>query len=93
MRMEEAVRKMTSLAASRVGLLDRGILRPGTYADITVFDAQTIKDVATFQDPMHYSTGVKYVFVNGRPVVWDGAITEERPGRPLRGPGYQAKRP
>jgi len=93
MRLEEAVRKMTSLAASRVGLLDRGILRPGTYADITVFDARTIKDVATFQDPMHYSVGVKYVFVNGRPVVWDRAITEERPGRPLRGPGYQAKRP
>lgn len=93
MRMEEAVRKMTSLAASRVGLLDRGILRPGTFADITVFNAQTIKDVATFQDPMHYSVGVKYVFVNGRPVVWDGAITEERPGRPLRGPGYQVRRP
>lgn len=91
MRMEEAVRKMTSLAASRVGLLDRGILRPGTFADITVFNAQTIKDVATFQDPMHYSVGVKYVFVNGRPVVWDGAITEERPA--LRGPGYQVRRP
>lgn len=91
MRMEEAVRKMTSLAASRVGLLDRGILRPGAYADITIFDPQTIKDVATFQDPMHYSLGVKYVFVNGRPVLWNGAITAERPGRPLRGPGYVPK--
>ena len=87
-RLEEAVRKMTSLAASRVGLLDRGILRPGTFADITVFDPNTIKDVATFSDPMHYSTGVKYVFVNGRPVIWEGTITEERPGRALRGPGY-----
>jgi N-acyl-D-aspartate/D-glutamate deacylase len=93
MRMEEGVRKMTSLAASRVGLRDRGILRPGTFADITVFNAQTIKDVATFQDPMHYSVGVKYVVVNGRPVVWDGAMTEERPGRPLRGPGYLVRRP
>ena len=91
MRMEEAVRKMTSLAASRVGLLDRGILRPGMYADITVFDPQTIKDVATFQNPMHYSVGVKYVFVNGRPVVSNGSISGERPGRPLRGPGYLAK--
>jgi N-acyl-D-amino-acid deacylase len=91
MLMEEAVRKMTSLAASRVGLRDRGLLRPGTYADITVFDAQTIKDKATFQDPMHYSVGVKYVFVNGRPVIWNGDMTEERPGRPLRGPGYQTK--
>lgn len=90
MRLEDAVRKMTSLAASRVGLMDRGILRPGTYADVTVFDAHAIKDVAAFNDPMHYSVGVEYVFVNGRPVVWDGKITEERPGRGLRGPGYQA---
>jgi N-acyl-D-amino-acid deacylase len=93
MSLEEAVRKMTSLAASRVGLLDRGILRPGAFADIAVFDPKTIHDVATFSDPMHYSTGVKYVFVNGRPVIWDGAITGERPGRPLRGAGYQSKQP
>lgn len=89
MRLEEAVRKMTSLAASRVGLLDRGILRPGMIADITVFDPNTIRDVATYNDPLHYSTGVRFVFVNGRPVVWDGTITDERPGRALRGPGYQ----
>jgi dihydroorotase/N-acyl-D-amino-acid deacylase len=91
MSVEEAVRKMTSLAASRVGLMDRGILRPGAFADIAVFDAGNIRDAATFSEPMHYSVGVKYVFVNGRPVVWDGAITDERPGRPLRGAGYQAK--
>ena len=91
MSLEEAVRKMTSLAASRVGLLDRGILRPGAFADIAVFDPKTIRDAATFSDPMHYSVGVRYVFVNGRPVVWDGAITDERPGRPVRGAGYQAK--
>jgi N-acyl-D-amino-acid deacylase len=91
MSMEEAVRKMTSLAASRVGLLDRGILRPGAFADIAVFDPKTIRDAATFSDPMHYSVGVRYVFVNGSPVVWHGAITDERPGRPVRGAGYQAK--
>ena len=91
MSLEEAVRKMTSLAASRVGLLDRGILRPGAFADIAVFDPKTIRDAATFSDPMHYSVGVRYVFVNGRPVVWDGAITDGRPGRPLRGAGYQMK--
>lgn len=91
MSLEEAVRKMTSLAASRVGLLDRGILRSGEFADITVFDPKTIRDTATFSDPMHYSLGVRYVFVNGRPVMWDGAITDERPGRPVRGAGYQAK--
>jgi len=90
MRLEEAVRKMTSLAVSRVGLLDRGILRPGMIADITVFDPRKINDAATYNDPLQYSTGVRYVFVNGRPVVWEGAITEERPGRALRGPGYTA---
>ncbi|HEX8872730.1 MAG TPA: amidohydrolase family protein, partial [Candidatus Acidoferrum sp.] len=90
MRLEEAVRKMTSLAASRVGLMDRGILRPGFFADIAVFDPKTIQDAATFNDPLHYSRGVRYVFVNGRPVIWEGKITEERPGRALRGPGYHA---
>jgi dihydroorotase/N-acyl-D-amino-acid deacylase len=89
MRLEEAVRKMTSLAASRVGLMDRGILRPGMIADVSVFDPKIIKDSATYNDPLHYSTGIRFVFVNGRPVVWDGAITDERPGRALRGPGYQ----
>ena len=87
--LEEAVRKMTSQPASRVGLLDRGILRPGMAADITVFDAATIRDVATFADPNHYAVGVKHVFVNGQAVVKDGGITAARPGRPLRGPGYR----
>lgn len=90
MRMEEAVRKMTSLAASRVGILDRGSLRPGMMADITVFDFATMQDVATYTDSLRYSTGVNDVFVNGRPVVLDGKITEERPGQALRGPGYLA---
>jgi dihydroorotase/N-acyl-D-amino-acid deacylase len=87
--LEEAIRKMTSKAAARVHLNDRGVLRPGLMADITIFDPATIKDVATFDDPTHYSTGVKHVFVNGRRVVADGAITSERPGRPLRGPGLR----
>jgi len=90
MRMEEAVRKMTSLAASRTGLMDRGILRAGMMADIAVFDPETIKDVATYSDSLRNSVGVRFVFVNGRPVLWDGKITEERPGRILHGPGYQA---
>lgn len=89
--LEEAIRKMTSQAAARVGLLDRGILRPGMAADVTVFDPATIRDVSTFEDPTHYSVGVRWVFVNGRAVVADGGITTERPGRPLRGPGYAAK--
>ena len=86
--LEEAIRKMTSRSAMRVGLHDRGILKPGKAADITIFDPATIRDVATFEDPNHYSVGVRHVFVNGRAVVANGAITGERPGRPLRGPGY-----
>jgi N-acyl-D-amino-acid deacylase len=85
--LEEAIRKMTSKAAARVHLSDRGLLRPGMAADITVFDPATIRDVATFEDPKHYSVGVKHVLVNGRRVVADGVITSERPGRPLRGIG------
>jgi N-acyl-D-amino-acid deacylase len=89
MRLEEAVRKMTSLAASRVGISNRGILRPGMMADIAVFEPGT-HDVATFSDPLRYSVGVKYVFVNGKPVLLDGKMTDERPGRALRGPGYKS---
>jgi N-acyl-D-amino-acid deacylase len=89
--LEEAIRKMTSKAAARVQQHDRGLLRPGMMADITIFDLSTIRDVSTFADPTHYSVGVKHVFVNGRAVVSNGAITKERPGRPIRGPGYRAK--
>jgi len=89
--LEEAIRKMTSRPAIRVGFQDRGILRPGMAADITVFDPETIEDVATFQDPNRYSAGVRYVFVNGHAVVYEGKITDERPGRALRGPGYRGQ--
>ena len=85
--LEEAIRKMTSKAASRVHLTDRGILRPGMMADVTIFDPASIRDVSDFGDPKHYSVGVRHVLVNGRRVVSDGVITSERPGRPLRGPG------
>jgi N-acyl-D-amino-acid deacylase len=88
LRLEEAVRKMTSLPASSAGLLERGILRPGMMADVAVFDPAAVHDVATFEDPSHYAAGFKYVLVNGRSVVAEGRITAERPGRVLRGPGY-----
>ncbi len=84
--LEEAIRKMTSQAAARVGILDRGLLRSGMFADITVFDPATVKDEATFETPNRYSTGVRHVFVNGRAVVRDGTITAERPGTPVFGP-------
>lgn len=86
--LEEAVRKMTSQAADRVHLEDRGVLRPGLKADITVFDAEHVRDVATFEDPHHFSDGVLDVIVNGTPVLRDGVITKALPGRALRGKGY-----
>jgi N-acyl-D-amino-acid deacylase len=89
--LEEAVRKMTSRPAARVGLTDRGILRPGMKADIVVFDPVTIADKATYEDPRHYSVGIDTVLVNGRAVVANGKITTERPGRALRGPGYRPR--
>jgi dihydroorotase/N-acyl-D-amino-acid deacylase len=82
--LEEAVRKMTSKAAIRVHITDRGILRPGMMADVTVFDPLRVRDTATFNDPNHYAVGIQHVFVNGVRVVANGAITNERPGRPLR---------
>ena len=90
--LEEAVRKMTSQAAIRVGITDRGLVRPGMMADLVVFDPATVTDVATFEQPNRYSIGVRHVLVNGKAVVADGAITTERPGRALRGPGYHGKR-
>jgi N-acyl-D-amino-acid deacylase len=91
--LEEAIRKMTSKAAARVHLGDRGVLRPGMKADITIFDPATIRDVSTFDDPKHYATGVAHVFVNGQRVVADGSVTIARPGVPLRGPGFRPSPP
>ena len=89
LRLEEAVRKMTSLAAQRVGLRDRGLLLPGFYADIVVFDPDGVRDLATFEAPAQYSTGVQYVIVNGQPVLDAGKMTSARSGRVLRGPGWK----
>ncbi len=90
--LEFAIRKMTSLAAQRVGLADRGLLRPGMYADITVFDPATIIDRSTFEQPQQLSTGVTHVLVNGVAVVTDGKPTGALPGKALRGPGYRELR-
>jgi dihydroorotase/N-acyl-D-amino-acid deacylase len=85
--LPEAIRKMTSLAADITGLKDRGVLRPGLAADITVFNPETISDKATFEDPLHYSVGVEYVVVNGVLVVDQGKHTGAKPGRVLYGRG------
>jgi len=86
--LEFAVRKMTALAAQRVGLSDRGMLKTGMAADITVFDPATVADKATFEQPHQPSVGFAYVFVNGQKVLDHGKLTAARPGRGLRGPGY-----
>ena len=87
--LEFAVRKMTSLAAQRVGLTDRGLVRPGMFADITVFNPATVMDRATFEQPHQTSVGIEYVLVNGQVVLKKGQLTNARPGRGLRGPGYR----
>jgi dihydroorotase/N-acyl-D-amino-acid deacylase len=90
LRLEEAVRKMTSLPASRMRLRDRGVLRAGMAADVVAFDPATVRERATYADPLRYSEGIPYVAVNGQLVVDEGRITAARPGRVLRGPGYGA---
>src|SRR4051812_42910601 len=90
--LEFAVRKMTSLAAQRVGINDRGLLKPGMFADITVFDSNTIVDRATYENPSQIATGVSYVLVNGVAVVDDGHVTAALPGRALKGVGARVER-
>jgi N-acyl-D-aspartate/D-glutamate deacylase len=79
---------MTSLAAQRVGLSERGLVRSGMFADITVFDPLTVADSATFENPHRPSVGIVHVFVNGEAVIRGGRLTDARPGRGLLGPGY-----
>lgn len=87
--LEEAIRKMTSLAANRVGLKERGILKPGFYADVVIFDPAKVIDKATFENPHQYSEGIEVVIVNGQPVWENGKFTGNLPGKVLRGPGYR----
>lgn len=87
LRLEEAVRKMTSLPAMRLGLQDRGILREGMRADLVLFDAETVVDNATFAEPHRYPSGVSRVLVNGVTVVENGVHTGRRPGLVLRRTG------
>ncbi len=85
LRLEDAVRKMTSMPANRIGIRDAGLLTTGKRADIVIFDPETIKDIATFQNPHCYPAGIDYVFVNGEIVVEKGNITGRLPGRVMYG--------
>ncbi len=84
LRLEDAVRKMTSLNAAKLGIHDRGILRPGLYADITLFDPEKVIDRSTYLEPFQYNEGIEYVIVNGKLVLDRGRHTGLRPGRVLR---------
>jgi len=86
--LEQAVHKMTEMPARRVGLKDRGVLRTGAFADITVFDPKTVIDRATFEMPNQHPDGIRFVIVNGQISVDEGKRTPALAGRPLRGPGY-----
>jgi len=90
--LEEAIRKFSALPAARLHLSDRGVLKVGLAADIVVFDAQEIADRATYAEPNQLSVGMRFVLVNGVPVIADGRETLRLPGRVLRGPGYRARR-
>jgi dihydroorotase/N-acyl-D-amino-acid deacylase len=87
--LEEAVRKMSSFPAQRLGLGDRGLVRPGMKADLVVFDPDRVADRATFEQPHQYAEGVSAVIVNGQIVFEHGTTTPARPGRVLRGPSYR----
>jgi N-acyl-D-amino-acid deacylase len=86
--LEEAIRKLTSLPADNLKLVDRGRLEPGYFADVVVFDPPTIRDNATYEQPHQYATGVAHVWVNGTRVLADGEPTGAAAGRVVRGPGW-----
>ena len=88
LRLEDAIRKFSALAAQRIRLTDRGVLKSGMWADIVIFDPLTVRDRATFENPNQLSEGMDCVLVNGVPVVDQGKMTGELPGKVLRGPGY-----
>src|SRR5579875_440217 len=89
LRLGDAIRKITSLPANREHLAGRGLLKPGFYADITIFNAAEIKDTATYLRPASLSEGIEYVFVNGQLEFEHGHLTGIKAGKPLRGPGWR----
>ena len=90
--LEDAIRKASSAVADRLGLRDRGLLREGMFADVVIFDPDTVVDHATYTDPHKLSEGIRDVFVNGTAVVRDGAHTDACPGMRVNGPGYVARK-
>jgi len=90
--LEDAIRKMTSWPAARMGLADRGLVREGFWADLVVFDLEEVADRATYDEPTLFPEGIEHVLVNGEVVIRDGRHTGARPGVVLYGPGHPSRR-
>jgi dihydroorotase/N-acyl-D-amino-acid deacylase len=88
--LSDAIRKFSALPAQREHLVDRGVLKQGMWADVVVFDADKIHEVASYENPNQLSVGMQFVLVNGVPVIQQGSMTGALPGQVLRGPGYKA---
>lgn len=84
--LEEAIRKMTSMPADQYNQFERGRIVEGAFADVVIFDADTVQDEATYVDPHRYPSGIPHVIINGEFVVRSGALTGERPGQWIKGP-------
>jgi N-acyl-D-aspartate/D-glutamate deacylase len=82
--LEDAIRRMTSLSMERIGQKERGLIREGMFADVVIFDADRIQDLATYEDPHRFSVGMVHILVNGELVLRDGSLTGAKPGRVLK---------
>ena len=91
--LPDAIRKFSALPAQRMRFTDRGVLKRGLWADVVVFDPATVADRSTFSSPNELASGMRWVLVNGVPVIADGKMTGAKPGHVLRGPGYKAAKP
>jgi dihydroorotase/N-acyl-D-amino-acid deacylase len=89
--LEDAIRKFSALPAAQMRFTDRGVLKQGMWADVVVFDPDSIRDVATFEQPNQLSVGMRFVLVNGVPVIADGKATDALPGKVVRGAGYRGR--
>ncbi len=87
--LADAIRRLSGFPASNLGIKDRGTLKSGNFADLAIFDPKTVGDTASYDKPQQYATGMRHVFVNGVQVLRDGEHTGAKPGRVVRGPGYQ----
>jgi dihydroorotase/N-acyl-D-amino-acid deacylase len=86
--LEDAIRKFSALPAQRMRFADRGVLKQGMWADVVIFDPNTVRDLATFDNPNQLAQGMEFVLVNGVPVIENGKMTGALPGKVLRGAGH-----